>query len=103
MNQDLGSIIGLIMERPDLISEIKRIAEAKSVDDGKENESTVVEDAVSQPKEVGGESERIREGHSSKRRSDLIRALSPFVSKERHKAMETFLTIADILETMRGK
>ena len=103
MNQDIGSIISLIMERPDLLAEIKALAESSSAG---ERDSGSAADTPTEPQSQirsASEEDEKPSVHRTKSRSELVRALSPFISKERQKAVETFLTIADILETMRAK
>ena len=40
---------------------------------------------------------------SRSKRSELLDALKPYISNERKKAIESFVTIAEILEVMRAK
>ncbi|MBO5945840.1 MAG: hypothetical protein J6Q69_04465 [Clostridia bacterium] len=100
MNQDIGSIISLIMERPELVAEIKALAESGRSAEPDED-TKVTPEVVAAPQR--SEEAVAAPIQRTKSRSELVRALSPFISKERQKAIETFLTIADILETMRAK
>lgn len=103
MTQDVGSIIALIMERPDLLAEIKKLAESGEAAKEEIKEESDVGPDEPEHAAVIKTDEVKPQRPSGKSRGDLVRALSPFISKERQKAMETFLTIADILETMRTK
>lgn len=105
---ELGSVISLIMENPELIAEIKRLAETKSSD--VENRASAPQEAVpikaSEPTLPTVNKVRVPEEKSPKdrgKRSELLHALSPYISESRQKALETFMTIADILDMMREK
>ena len=105
---ELGSVISLIMENPDLIREIKRLAERKQ--EVSQPESTAITAQIPEkPDEIVEKTvaiskptpeEKIR---SRGKRSELLHALSPYISEDRQKALETFMTIADILDMMREK
>ena len=96
---DLSKIVGLIMENPKLIEEIKNLS---SKSDSSQKESTVEStpeikkedetEAVSQPTE---NTARIR-------RRELLSALKPYVSEGRGKAIDSVMSIADILDMMRS-
>ena len=108
---DLNSVINLIMQNPELLASIKKLAEESeeevSVTPEKieekhapemptpEKEIQRVEAQISQP--------TTRSKHTKGKRSELLHALSPYISEGRQKALESFMTIADILELMREK
>lgn len=110
MSLDLSTAISRIMENPELVAEIKRLAE-----NSEQTERT--EDAASAASEVKVEEVAKEEstpasirtevsdgyGRHDKRRATLLRALSPYMSGERQRAIETFMTIADVLDTMRAR
>ena len=52
-------------------------------------------------KEVASTSAEVPLG--KKRRSELLSALKPFLSNERAKAIDSMITIADILEVMKAR
>ena len=93
---DLSSVINLIMENPELVNKIKSLAE----EGGQKAPKT---DAVPTVKEAVKEEEppRVKERAVAKR-AELLRALSPYISDNRKKAIETFMSIADILDLMRA-
>ena len=66
-----------------------KVAEPKAIEEPKarEHETVISSDSV-RPK---------------KRRQDLLAALKPYISDERRKAVESFVTIAEILDMMREK
>ena len=100
MDADLGKIIGLIMENPTLLQEIKRLAQSEediadappAIEAAAAPEENRIEPSTAQKSRNGNE-----------KRRELLRALSPYISEPRRKAVETFMTIADILELMRAK
>ena len=101
MNEgDLGKIINLIMENPTLIEEIKALASNGGGGTVKENDANTTPEGLDKP-EIQEMSPKPRV--SAAKRRELLNALSPYISESRQKAIESFMTIADILELMRGK
>ena len=97
---DLSSVINMIMENPELIEKIKGLAQSGE----RVNTAEEKRDIDAPPSVRSAErTEQTATKHVSLRRSELIRALSPYISGERQKAIETFMTIADILDMMRTK
>ncbi len=103
-NIDVGKVIGLIMENPQLIEQIANLAkgngaasEAPQVEEEKTKTLADVEASptVSQPT-YSQRSERSNRAH-------LLGALKPYVSSERAKAIDSMISIADILDMMRTR
>ena len=95
---DISKVINIIMENPKLLDEIKTLAakeEEKSEDSPALQESTEVHTGVPTPQPAP---QKIRS-----KRAELLDALKPYISDERKKAIESFVTIAEILEMMRSK
>ena len=92
---DISRVRGLIMENPKLIEEIKGLVE-KSDEGGAEASAEREPRAIEVP--TVAEQQKPR-----KRREELLTALKPYISDERRKAVESFVTIAEILELMREK
>ena len=92
---DLSKIVGLIMENPSLIAEIRALAEKS--EDSEEAQKPPETEAASIPQR-----ERIESVRGTKRR-DLLLALKPYLSKERGKAVEEMLSIIDVLDMMRKR
>ena len=99
---DLAKIVGLIMENPKLIEEIKNLsAKAGTAEEMKaaaesetaETNGILLQEEVKPPEEK----------NSRIRRRELLSALKPYVSEERGKAIDSVMSIADILEVMRSK
>ena len=102
MNEgELGRIINLIMENPTLLGEIKRLAMDNKGEEAVSSEDTEVDVVAS---ENAREIEPTPQARvSNTKRRELINALAPYISENRRKAIESFMTIADILDLMRGK
>ncbi len=97
---DISRVVSLIMENPKLIEEIKGLVEK---DSGTESPAGAKEPEpmparTEAPLEISNPEMRHK-----KRRQDLLSALKPYISDERRKAVESFVTIADILDMMREK
>ena len=105
---ELGSVISLIMENPDLIREIKRLAESKQDEPKSEDTASALQipekpDGTDEVAAVISKPTPKEKARSRGKRSELLHALSPYISEGRQKALETFMTIADILDMMREK
>lgn len=105
---DLSKIVNLIMENPKLIEEIKNLSAEKekpvSAEPDKEELSSTTEksESVAAPAVTYDNTGSIG-GISRIRRKDLLLALKPYVSEERGRAIDSMMSIADILEMMRSK
>ena len=90
---DLSKIVSLIMENPSLIEQISNLAkESESKvekEEPREDIPVVSEPRVNNPKRL--------------HRTQLIGAIKPYLSPERRKAVETMLSIMDILEITGGR
>lgn len=103
-NPDLSKIIGLIMENPKLIEEISALVKS----DEQQNNSLPTEELqeatvpdVTTPV-IAEPDVKVKQPQRSNR-TELLCALKPYVSKERAQAIDSMLSIAGILEVMRGK
>lgn len=100
---DLSKIVGLIMENPKLIEEIKNLS---SKAEGKEEVKLAEKEKTSEANTELEEAEATIapiENTSRIRRRELLSALKPYVSEERGKAIDSVMSIADILDVMRSK
>ena len=102
----LSKIIGIIMENPKLVAEIKDMVTKAEADEGE-----AMPEKAAEVKEAAEGSQALsspvfentyRESKSS-RRNDLLRAMRPYVSEERGRAIESMITIMDILFTIKEK
>ena len=98
---DLGKIVSLIMENPELISKIQGLANGG----GDNNTPTPPADVqaevakeASTPIEVQGSSFGARE-----KRNRLLGAMKPYLSSERAKAIDSMMSVADILDMMKTR
>ena len=100
---DLSRIVGLIMENPKLIEEIKAIANADKDEESIENQPEVKEiKAAETANAIKVEDEHASQKRGNKaKRGELLRAMKPFVSSERSKAIESMISITEILDMMR--
>ncbi len=94
---DLLKIVGMIMENPKLVEEIKSLGTKE------EKENADVDVKV----EASGEAvptATVESPTASRiKRRDLLSALKPYVSEGRGRAIESMMSIGDILEMMRSK
>ena len=114
---DLGKIIDLIMKNPDLIAQIKELSAKNEASEDAEvttdqetaSEKSDTEVTASNSPPVDSVATTAPTAKHSEipptkaRRNELLRALKPYVSGERGKAIESMMTIADILDMMRTK
>lgn len=97
-SMDIGKIVGLIMENPQIIEQISALA--KQSDAPKITEEDVappIEKAT--PIQTAAIPQTVGRGE----RARLLGALKPYVSSERAKAIDSMMSIADILEMMRSR
>ena len=92
---DLSKIVSLIMENPKLIEEIRSLGEKGEKNDG--NEPGEIEEKKDTPRIP------IQERESATRRKALLSAIKPYVSSERGRAIDSMISIAEILDMMRTK
>lgn len=98
---DLSKIVSLIMENPHIIDEIKKLTEEPANSNSK---SDVSEEPLEMKEEISEESPLRKEAMPrSKRRRELLSALMPYVSDGRGQAIESMMTIADIIDAMGRK
>ena len=99
---DLSRIVGLIMENPKLIEEIKALGAKDSAE--QENGSTEKEStALSSDINPTAQASTVQaENPGRARRRELLSALKPYVSENRAKAIDSMMSIADIIDMMRS-
>ena len=88
---DLSRIVGGIMEHPEIVGQISALL---SPEVGSETESKPEVEAttVSAAPKVGRRSDRAR----------LLGAMKPYLSESRARAVDTMITVTEILESMKG-
>jgi hypothetical protein len=104
---DLSRVVSLIMENPGLIEQISGLvkSEMKEEPRAQESESQVEksEPAVMQKETPTKEASATPFVGARQNRARLMSALKPYVSESRQKALDSFLSIADILDMMRSR
>ena len=95
---DIARIISVIMENPKLIEEISKMASGEQAAD------TSPEPPTPEPVEEVEVSAPPAREHAPRRknRGDLLTALKPYVSKERAQAIDSMLSVVEILDVMKG-
>lgn len=87
---ELSRIVGLIMENPALVQQISALAKGESNADEVQSSE---QDRSSVATENTGGSNRAR----------LIAAIKPYLSEKRTKAVDTLLSVSEVLGAVRGK
>ena len=98
---DLSKIVNIIMENPQLVEQIRDM-----ISKAEDNPPSSTEEAKGQAEEPAVSDLRTENAypkHHSSRRNDLLRAIRPYVSEERSRAIESMITIADVLFALREK
>ena len=103
-NLDIGRVVGLIMENPQLIEQISALAKGQ----GDRKEEVVTEPVSTEAKAIEESATTVsqpiyNQSHDRVNRAHLLGALKPYVSKERAKAIDSMISIADILDMMRTR
>lgn len=105
-NQDISKIIGIIMENPDLIARIKSLANENGEPDTKPTpiveEAAVINTAAESPSTVT-DSATYTKAQSKRKRRELLSALKPYVKDERAKAIDTMLSVIDVIDVMKER
>lgn len=96
---DLSRIVGLIMENPDLISKIQGLARSDSSegDDESKVKETVAEESVQTAKSSATTTDE------KQRRARLLHAMKPYLSSERARAIDSMLSMAEIIDMMKQR
>ncbi len=104
-NMDVGRIVGLIMENPGLIEQIANLAKRSSSDaeEKPKEEPPVSEAAAIERTEPVASQPTYAPPRERVNRAHLLGALKPYVSQERAKAIDSMISIADILDMMRTR
>ena len=98
---DLSKIVSMIMDNPQLIEQIKKMSTGVSEEENSSDTKDVSE-ATSESAVVDSHP-TISTSPDGARRKELLRALKPYVSEQRSRAIDTMMSIADILDMMRER
>lgn len=104
-NIDLSRVVSLIMENPGLIEQISNLTKQKSDDPPSTEEipEIVAENKGEEAESVASQPTYSPPLNGRTNRAQLLGALKPYVSKERAKAIDSMISIADILDMMRAR
>ena len=109
---DISKILGIIMENPEIIEKIKELSQGGEKADEKNgnaaetvSEQTATSESTfaavsNEAAEVSATASRARD---KKRRHDLLCAIKPYVSSERSRAIDTMLSVVEVLEIMKAR
>ena len=94
---DLGKIVSLIMENPDLITKIQGLAKGEETKEAPKPQK--VEAEVAAPVEAS----RPAAIDTKEKRNRLLCAMKPYLSSERAKALDSVMSVAEILDMMKPR
>ncbi|MBR2466186.1 MAG: hypothetical protein IKB38_04575 [Clostridia bacterium] len=98
---DLAGLVSAIMEHPELIEQISRLAGGDQTPEEKKDEIDVSAEA---PEEKAPRAEPVQAQPSGdERRSRLLCALKPYLSDKRARAIDSMLTFGEIFDMMKAK
>ena len=98
---DISKVISLIMENPELIEGIKSMLtkETSAVADENDEASKPKEEPAVQP--VVKAQPQNDDSSGRGKRNALLKALKPYVSGERAKAIDTMMSLADVMDILK--
>ncbi len=104
---DLSKVVSLIMENPSLIEQISGLVKTEMAEKPQKDEPKETElpssGSIAESEEIMKEASAVPLVGARQNRARLMSALKPYVSESRQKALDSFLSIADILDMMRSR
>ena len=101
---DIARIVSLIMENPKLIEEISNMAMAdKGAEADTKKDAEAPEEDKAEVSEVAVSAPIPPPLSKGRHRSELLCALKPYVSNERAHAIDSMLSIVEILDLMKRR
>ncbi len=100
---ELSRIVNLIMENPHIIEEISKLAAKDESASTHASEPEAETHEETQSVSIPASTYASNGGGAKQKRSMLLSALKPYVSKERAKALDSMVSIAEMLEIMRSR
>ena len=102
---DLAKVVGMIMENPALIEQISAMVKGKS---GAEDTDTTAPQSVSREEApvteaVSAAATYPEQGNRRSNRGRLLGSLKPYLSESRATAIDTMISIADVLDVMKRR
>ena len=99
--QDISKIIGIIMENPDIIEKIKTLADKSDTAAVTKSEPLDVKEEKPSAEVVSTSANAETRGTVKQRRHELLSALKPYVKSERARAIDTMLSVIDVIDVMK--
>ncbi len=97
---DIGRLVQLIMENPSLVEEISKLGEAET----KEPQTVEQKEEESQATPTVSPSfTAMPESQRRNKRTQLLGALRPYLSGERAKAIDSMISVVEIIELMKTR
>ncbi len=109
---DISKIIGIIMENPEIIEKIKNLAGGNEGSESIQEVAAISEETTQKipDEDIKNSAEEVAEAsivkptvNTKKRRHDLLCAIKPYVSKERGRAIDTMLSVIDVLDIVKAR
>ena len=91
---ELNKIVSMIMENPELVEKIKAMGAAANASQAEPREELTKSESAEAPSYTPQ--------HRSKR-YELLHSLESFLSPDRKKSLETMMTIAEVLDSVKRK
>ena len=98
--QDLSKIIGIIMENPDIIEKIKALADNTEASASTRSEPIAAKEEKPSAEKVSA-APAADKSAVKQRRHELLSALKPYVKSERARAIDTMLSVIDVIDVMK--
>jgi hypothetical protein len=100
---DLSKLVQLIMENPELVESISKLASTEEVP--AEHTAEVIEKAPqTEPEKAVTATPVMAEPQGKReRRTRLLSALKPYMSGERARAIDSMISIVDVLDIMKTR
>ena len=101
---DVSKIVNLILQNPGIIEEISTLVKKDSIENSAQNdEEHIIESSSSQSIEIPAAVPIHTPSPQKSNRSQLLCAFKPYVSEQRAKAIDSMISIAEILELMKSR
>lgn len=99
---DIAKLVSLIMENPELIEKIKTLGEKNALEeDGDSRDEKPSEAIPTSANAASTEDSGIRS--RKKLRGSLLSSLKPYVSEKRRSAIDTMMTVFDVIDLIGNK
>lgn len=101
---DLSSVVGMIMQNPELIAKISELASSQKHNSQEEVSAPEAEpDYVKTVKEADATDAPQNDLTKRERRAGLISAMRPYLSDDRARTLDTMMTVLEMVDAVRRK